>query len=522
MIKFLLKLSIAFLATTLYGQQMPIDFSESSEIFTGFSGAAFSMGTDPNQATNQVGEFLNDGRVASQGFFLDLDREVNLDFQQTIALEIYTTDASAHKVLLKLERGSQPDVEVETTLPAQSQDRWNTLTFDYSTAQSGSSTVNATGRYSRVTLFIDNGELISGTYLIDNIDDGSTPSNPNEMDVVYDKLVWSDEFDSPAGSKEVINNENWFHQTQLPAGGNWYNGEVQHYTSRIENSFVQNGFLNVVAKREQFTDQDQTKDFTSARLNSKFAFTYGRVDVFAKLPFGEGTWPAIWTLGKDVNEDGGFWDAEFGTVNWPGSGEIDIMEHGLGETNEVSSALHSPCNGCFGNTRNVRSQFISDVAANFHLYSMNWSPNQITFLVDNVPFYTYNPEVKDAGTWPFDKDHYLLLNVALGGISGAVAPDYSESAMIIDYVRVYQNSTLSLQDHPATDFQLYPNPAKDRVHIKAQDSIDKIEVYTLLGSKIDVILNTDNSFSVSGFPSGMYVLKIYAGSLVTAKQLVVN
>jgi beta-glucanase (GH16 family) len=513
MIRFVLTLIIVFLTTTVYGQQMPIDFSEPSEIFTGFRGATFSKAIDPNQAANSVGKFSNDGGEASEGFFLDLERQVNLGFQQTIALDVYTTDTGAHRILLKLEKGSQPDVEVETTLPANSQDRWKTLSFNYS---------NSTGSYDRITIFIDNGELISGTYLIDNIDDGSTASNPNEIDVVYEKLVWSDEFDSTAGSKDVINDENWHHQTQLPAGGNWYNGEVQHYTNRIENSYVKNGFLNVVAKREQFTDQNQTKDFTSARLNSKFAFTYGRVDVLAKLPLGEGTWPAIWTLGKDINEDGGFWDAEYGTVNWPASGEIDIMEHGLGETNEVSSALHSPCNGCSGSTKNYKSQFLNDVATNFHLYSMNWSPDQITFLVDNVPFYTYNPAVKDAGTWPFDKDHYLLLNVALGGYSGAVEPSFQQSPMVIDYVRVYQKATAGITDNDAIDFQVYPNPAKDLVTIKAQENIDSIELYTLLGSKIERTLGTDNSFSVEGLPAGIYFLKIYSGSAVTTKRLVVK
>ena len=284
------------------------------------------------------------------------------------------------------------------------------------------------------------------TYLIDDIDDGSEEQNPDDVDVDYDTFGWSDEFASPNGVKQASKSESWFHQTQIPAGGSWFNGAIQPYTDRLDNSFVEDGFLNIVAKRERFTDQVVTKDFTSARLNSKDAFTYGRVDVRAKLPRGEGTWPAIWTLGKNVNEDGGFWDDQFGTVNWPGSGEIDIMEHGLGQRNETSSALHSPCNGCFGATQNYRSQFVSDVTDNWHIYSVNWSPEQITFLVDEVPFYTYNPEVKDDGTWPFDKDQYMLLNVAMGGISGAVEPGFTQSPMIIDYVRVYQKNTASVGD----------------------------------------------------------------------------
>ena len=113
-------------------------------------------------------------------------------------------------------------------------------------------------------------------------------------------------------------------------GVGWANGEEQHYTNRIDNSYVDGSwFLNIVAKKETFTDQNLTKNYTSARLNSKFAFTYCRVDVRAKLPLELGTWQAIWMLGKNINENGGYWDQVFGTTNWPACGEVDIMEHGI-------------------------------------------------------------------------------------------------------------------------------------------------------------------------------------------------
>ncbi len=101
------------------------------------------------------------------------------------------------------------------------------------------------------------------------------------------QLVWSDEFDGNG----AINSTKWFHQTQLPLGGSWYNGEVQHYTDRIDNSYVSNGTLKIVAKEETYTDQGYTKEYTSARLNSKYAFTYGKVEIKAKLPQGAGTVP---------------------------------------------------------------------------------------------------------------------------------------------------------------------------------------------------------------------------------------
>jgi len=257
-----------------------------------------------------------------------------------------------------------------------------------------------------------------------------------QLDVIYNDLVWSDEFDTNG----PINTSKWHHQTQIPPGGNWYNGEQQHYTNRIDNSFVSNGNLNIVAKRETFTDQNVTKQFTSARLNSKFAFKYGRVEIRAKAPNNQGTWPAMWLLGRNINEDGAFFDAIYGNTNWPACGEIDIMEHGIYQpVNYIGSAIHTPSS--YGNTINKGGIQTTDIAQNYHVYAMNWSPNQITFLLDGVAFYTYNPSVKNSSTWPFDAEQYLLLNIAMGGVAGLIPASFTQASMIIDYVRVYQNIT---------------------------------------------------------------------------------
>jgi beta-glucanase (GH16 family) len=264
----------------------------------------------------------------------------------------------------------------------------------------------------------------------------------SQVDVVYSDLVWSDEFNTNG----PVNSTNWYHQTQLPAGGSWFNGEVQHYTNLATNSFVNAGSLNIVAKKENYTDQGITKEYTSARLNSKFAFKYGRVDIRAKLPIGSGTWPAIWMLGKNVNEDGGYFDPAYGTTDWPACGEIDIMEHGIFPSqsiNYVQSTLHTPSSN--GNSVNNGGISASDLQNSYHVYSMNWSPYQISFLLDNVVYYTYNPAVKNANTWPFDKDQYLLLDVAMGGIAGAIPANFNQATMQIDYVRVYQNTLVDTQ-----------------------------------------------------------------------------
>ena len=106
-----------------------------------------------------------------------------------------------------------------------------------------------------------------------------------QVDVVYNNLVWSDEFDGNG----AINETKWHHQIQIPAGGSWYNGEEQHYTDQLSNSSITGGFLNIVAKKEPYASQGVTKEYTSARLNSKFAFLYGRVDIRAKIPTNQGT-----------------------------------------------------------------------------------------------------------------------------------------------------------------------------------------------------------------------------------------
>lgn len=502
-------LVLTFLISQLsFSQQMPIDFSDSADNFSVWGGSGFSKRPSPTDSNNTVGQFFKDSSTGSQGFYIDLSRSIDLDFQKTITLSFYAFDTNTHTIGLKLEQGGV-NLDKQVNVNAASKDIWTQLTFDFST-------VGGSGKYNRLTVLIDNGSPTPGTFLIDNIDDGSTPTDPNVLDVIYGDLVWSDEF----LYNGAIDSNKWFHQTQLPSGGNWFNGEQQHYTNRIENSFADGDFLNIVAKKENFTDQGQTKSYTSARLNSKFAFTYGRVDVRAKLPFGNGTWPAIWTLGKNVNESGAFWHQVFGTTSWPACGEIDIMEHGLGAVNHTSSALHTPSSS--GNTVNVASQLISDVATNFHIYSVNWSPNQITFLVDGVGYYTYNPSVKDSNTWPFDLDQYILLNIAMGGIAGTIDPSFTQSPMVIDYVRIYQNIGLSTDKVDAKNFRVYPNPASDYINIASTEAIDRLEVYSILGNLIISKSNSLDRIDISTLTPGFYLLNIYSGSKKIIKKVVIN
>ena len=506
-----------FLSLNVVAQQMPIDFSDGTDNFSVFAGSGFTFTTNPDDSNDDVGEFFNDGSSAWQGFYIDLNVPINLDEHQQIMLSFYQSDLDAHNIYVKLENGTNPDVEVVQNTSGAG---WaNGLVFDFSNATitGTSNTINASGTYTRLVIFIDGGVTSPGTYLIDDIDDGSEPVDPNELDVIYTDLVWSDDFDYTG----ALDANKWFHQTQLPSGGSWFNGELQHYTNRVQNSYAYDGFLNIVAKKEPYTDQGQTKQYTSARLNSKFAYTYGRVDVRAKLPEGDGTWPAIWTLGKNVSESGAYWQSQgFGATGWPACGEIDVMEHGLGATNHVSSALHTPSS--FGATENYQSYVLNDVVNNFHVYSMNWSPNQITFMIDGVGFYTYNPEVKDAETWPFDADQYLLLNIALGGFAGTIDPNFTQSNMVIDYVRVYQNNPLSTSNVSLNTFRVYPNPSRTTINIESEEDIDNIELYNYIGQMVLSKTQNTEQLNVKSLNPGVYILKIYSGSTATTKKVVVN
>jgi beta-glucanase (GH16 family) len=323
--------------------------------------------------------------------------------------------------------------------------------------------------------------------------------------VVFDQLVWSDEFDTNG----AVDATKWFHQTQLPGGGSWHNGEVQHYTNRIDNSVVNNGFLNIIAKKETYQNQGVTKSYTSARLNSKFAFKNGRVEVRAKLPSGLGTWPAIWTLGKNTNENGAYWDLEgFGTTSWPACGEIDIMEHWGTNQNYAQSAMHTPSS--FGGTINKGGQTIPTLSTAYHIYSLDWYSDKMVFSVDGIVHYTYQPETLNADTWPYDKEQYLLLNFA---IESSIYPSFTQGAMEIDYVRVYQEKTLSANENAAIKdtIRLCPNPVQDvlTVHIPDDFIGAKIAIVSLQGQEVANFVSKESTLIIntSGYKSGVYLMR---------------
>jgi beta-glucanase (GH16 family) len=328
--------------------------------------------------------------------------------------------------------------------------------------------------------------------------------NSHAQDPVYDYLVWADEFNDTG----AIDGSKWHHQTQLPNGDSWYNGEIQHYTDREENSFMSDGSLFVKAIKESYTNQGVTKQYTSARLNSKFAFTYGRVEIKAILPYGVGPWPAMWSLGKNIIEPGGYWSNTNGTVNWPACGEIDIMEHWGNNQDYVSSALHTPSS--YGNTMNVGGRNIPGVSNEYHIYEMIWSPEKIVFKVDDIIHYVYEPAVQNADTWPFDAEQYLLLNFA---ILPSIDTAFTEDAMDIDYVRVFQETVLDADASLLKDqIAVFPNPLNELLHIKIPITFlgSELHLYSILGQEvmIETLSSSDSRLDVSLLSTGTYILEI--------------
>ncbi|MFT5863417.1 MAG: beta-glucanase (GH16 family) [Flavobacteriales bacterium] len=230
-----------------------------------------------------------------------------------------------------------------------------------------------------------------------------------------DVLVWADEFDETGAPCS----NNWSYDIGTGDNG-WGNGESQYYTDRSENVRVEDGVLKITAKAESLNGSN----YTSARLNtkSKFAFQYGKVEVRAKLPTGVGTWPAIWSLGADID-----------TNPWPGAGEMDIVEHLGRDQNRIFSTMHFPGNS--GGNSIGDSVIVSGVSDVFHIYTMEWDANEVVFAVDGTVHFTF----PNSSSVPFNKDFFLLVNVAMGGnFGGSIDPAFQESTMELDYIRVYQ------------------------------------------------------------------------------------
>jgi beta-glucanase (GH16 family) len=245
------------------------------------------------------------------------------------------------------------------------------------------------------------------------------PSTGATSPLTYDglDLVWQDEFDGTS-----VNSSNWTFET---GGHGWGNNELQYY--RPENTKIQDGHLVITAKKESFME----RDYTSSRMitKGKKEFQYGRIDIRASLPKGQGIWPALWMLGSN-----------FGTVSWPACGEIDIMEMigGAGRENTVHGTIHWQNAGQYAMYGKPFTLAAGNFNTKFFVFSIVWTETSIKWYVDNVLFNTV--DITPADLSEFRQEYFLIFNVAVGG-NWPGNPDATTTFpqhMIVDYVRVFQ------------------------------------------------------------------------------------
>lgn len=240
----------------------------------------------------------------------------------------------------------------------------------------------------------------------------------------FKKLVWSDEFDKDG----LPDDTKWNYEK-----GYLRNNELQYYTSkRSQNAKVENGHLVITAKNDSLNEGGKVCTVTSASLNTKGKkeWTYGRIEVRAKIPSSLGTWPAIWMLGKNITE-----------VGWPACGEIDILEHVGYMPDTVHFNIHTAKYNHVKHTGKGIKIFYPGAFNDFHVYAIEWTREKIDWFMDDKKVFTYQNEGTGTDVWPFDQPQYLILNLAIGGAWGGqkgVDLKSLPQSLLIDYVRVYQ------------------------------------------------------------------------------------
>jgi beta-glucanase (GH16 family) len=239
----------------------------------------------------------------------------------------------------------------------------------------------------------------------------------------FKELSMQDEFDVNGPPDNSI----WNYDIGTRGDG-WGNNELQYYTDRSENIIVQNGYLIISAKQENF----EGSSYTSARIltKDKFEQQYGRFEARIRSPYGQGMWPAFWMLGANSDE-----------VIWPECGEIDIMEIRGQEPSVLVGSLHGPGYSA-GEAISKSYDLVNDrFDTDFHVFGIEWGPDFVNYYVDDVLYNQITPDdLPDPDKWVFDQPFYLILNVAVGGsfVGSPNAETVFPQTMLVDYVRAYK------------------------------------------------------------------------------------
>lgn len=270
----------------------------------------------------------------------------------------------------------------------------------------------------------------------------TTRTSAQEASSTNWQLVWSDEFDyqgKPDPSK-------WSYDI-WPARK--VNDEDQAYTNSLKNVQVKNGKLIITANKEDYGNAE----YTSGRIHSqgKGDFLYGRAEVRAKLPAGQGTWSAIWMLPSDpfkyatTCEQGEDWQGSSTCDAWPNSGEIDIMEHVGYDMQTIHGTVHNEAYYWAKWEQRKASFEGENVDQAFHVYAIEWTPEHIIVFFDETPYFFYSNESTGWQAWPYDHPYHIILNLAIGGMWGKAGGPIDDSifpvSMEVDYVRIFKPLT---------------------------------------------------------------------------------
>jgi beta-glucanase (GH16 family) len=350
----------------------------------------------------------NNDEITKEGYPTNLVVETNVTNDGSGKVNLQASAENATEYQFRIDSANEP---LETNTSG---------FFEYSFVQTGNYTIDvraygSSGRYLREVIQVS---VRVGRDVV-TVDDGYfTPLS-------YDgfTLVWNDEFDGTQ-----IDESNWVFETGTgcPNLCGWGNNELQYY--RRENAWVEDGVLTIEARNENF----QSSNYTSARMKTqgKRSFQYGRIDIRALLPRGQGIWPAMWMLGNDIT-----------TVGWPKCGEIDIMEMigGRGRENTTHGTLHWD-NGGHVYTGGSYSLSSGTFADEYHVFSVTWNQTEIRWFVNDIHFHTIN--ITPSHMTEFHREFFFIFNVAVGG-NWPGSPDETTifpQQLRVDYIRVFQKN----------------------------------------------------------------------------------
>jgi beta-glucanase (GH16 family) len=364
----------------------------------------------PSMVISSISPFEGDLPTSTISFKVNLSRATD----QTVTVDFATADGTA---------GAGADYVA----------KMGTLTFKPQTTEGviditvvGDTLKEADETFSVVLSKATNATIATGTgvatirnddtYIFIPSDGYSTPDNYTG----YAK-EWADEFNGTA-----LDLTSWGFDV---GGSGWGNNELQYYTNnRPDNVYLNNGNLVIQAKKEAFSG----KEYTSTRMltKGKKEFTFGRIDIRAKLPVAKGIWPALWMLGKKIDQ-----------TNWPACGEIDIMELVGKDPNKVYGTLH------WAGTTGARVQYgtsytlpTGTFADKFHVFTLVWEADKAEIFMDDISYYKFSKSNVGGVAYPFNEPFFLIFNVAVGG-DWPGSPDVTTTfpqQMVVDYVRVFK------------------------------------------------------------------------------------